>query len=518
MPSSELKPLKPSSKMDTRTSPLEDHRIGQVFTPIEWAVWLIKEWGVFEQWLEGCSICDPSAGEGVFVLALFEIARSNGIKITQEMTNRIWLVDICSSSLGRFKSKARQQYTIEFPESNIINSDLILDTPAICVDVLVGNPPWCNFADLPDTYKEPIKEHFISEGLVPDKKKVLLGSSRTDIAALVVNRALGRLLKPNGKAVFFLPSSLFLGDDAHRGFRSYTASNRRFSIKRVFEFSESEVFPSIGTQYCCAEFSVDSLPHFPVSYYRESLSGWTEKKAYPLSAEDDLWQIVDVESDREHFSGFSIVIGDNQQPRQGVNSCGANDVFIFDTNDCLLPKEFLFPLLSKEVWKGNKVPCRWILLPYDKETARPLTWSRIKEYPALASYLLDNKSLLIRRKGTMIRSSIEKGYWWAALGVGPYSFSPFKVAWQAYGKSEFKPITIDSYCGLPWQGNQAMHAFIPCWSEADATRIQKALDSPLVTEFLKQLNGEGKCNWAQPGKVKKLLALNEVKTLQTSLF
>jgi hypothetical protein len=518
MQSSELRPLKHSRKMDTKTSPLEDHKIGQVFTPIEWAVWLIEKWGLFDQWLEGLTVCDPSAGEGVFALALFKIASEKGIKLTEEMISRIWLIDICSESLNRFKLKANQQFDLDFPQSNIINADLILDTPSLCVDVLVGNPPWCNFADLPRSYKDSVKDHFISEGLVPDKKKVLLGSSRTDIAALIVNKALGKLLKPSGKAVFYLPSSLFLGDDAHRGFRSYTANNRRFSIQRVFEFSESKVFPAVGTQYCCAEFSADSLQRFPVAYYRETTTGWAEQKAYPLKESDDQWQILDIDSDRERFTGLSIVIGNNQQPRQGVNSCGANDIFIFDTNENLLPKEFLFPLLSKEIWKGDKMPCRWILLPYDKNTARPLSWSQIKEYPALAEYLSDNKSLLLKRKGTMIRSSIEKGYWWAALGVGPYSFSPFKVAWQAYGKSEFKPIIVGSHSGLAWQGNQAMHAFIPCWSEADATRIHGALDTPLVTDFLKQLNGEGKCNWAQPGKVKKLLALNEVKTLQASLF
>ncbi len=504
--------------MDIRTSPLESHKIGQVFTPLKWAVWLIEKWGVFDLWLEGSSICDPSAGEGVFALALLKIAERKDIKVSHEMISRIWLIDICSSSLNTFKLKVQQHYGIEFPASNLINADLILNTPSISVDVLVGNPPWCNFTDLPSFYKESLKDHFVNEGLVPDKKKVLLGSSRTDIAALVVNRAIGRLLKPSGKAIFFLPSSLFLGDDAHRGFRNYTASSRRFSIENVFEFTKSEVFPSIGTQYCCAEISVDSSPIFPVPYHREGLAGWIEHKAYPLKELDDQWQIVDLESDRQRFSGFSIVIGANQQPRQGVNSCGANDVFIFDTNKGLLPNEFLFPLLSKEAWKGDKTPSRWVLLPYDKTTGKPLLWSQIKEYPSLAEYLLSNKTSLARRKGTMIRSSIEKGVWWAALGVGPYSFSPFKVAWQAYGKSDFKPIVVGSHSGLPWQGNQAMHAFIPCWSEADAMRIQSALDTPLVTDFLKQLNGEGKCNWAQPGKVKKLLALNEVKPLQASLF
>jgi hypothetical protein len=504
--------------MDTGTSHLENHKIGQVFTPLEWALWLIEQWGIFDLWIHGSSICDPSAGEGVFALALFKIAKDKNIDVSLEMMSRIWLIDICSSSLYAFQLKSQQIYDINFPATNLINNDLILATPKICVDVLIGNPPWCNFTDLPSFYKESLKEHFVSEGLVPDKKKALLGSSRTDIAALIVNKAIGKLLKPNGKAIFFLPSSLFLGDDAHKGFRNYIANDRRFSVEKVFEFSRTDVFPSISTRYCCAEILIDNSPKFPVAYLRETSTGWSEQKAYPLKEDNDQWQIIDSESDRNKFSDFSIRINDNQQPRQGVNTCGANDIFIFDNNEGSLPKEFLFPLLSKEIWKGGKSPSRWILLPYDKSTGRPLSWAQIKNHPSLAEYLTEKKPDLINRKGTMIRSSIEKGYWWAALGVGPYSFSPYKVAWQAYGKSEFKPILIGSNSGLPWQGNQAMHAFIPCWCEADAKRIQSDLDTPLVTDFLKQLNGEGKCNWAQPGKVKKLLALNEKKPLQVSLF
>jgi hypothetical protein len=66
---------------------------------------------------------------------------------------------------------------------------------------------------------------------------------------------------------------------------------------------------------------------------------------------------------------------------------------------------------------------------------------------------------------------------------------------------------LGSVEGQMWQGNQAMHAFIPCWTEREARRIKTALEDPAIPDLLRQLNGAGKCNWAQPGKVKKILEL-----------
>ena len=39
----------------------------------------------------------------------------------------------------------------------------------------------------------------------------------------------------------------------------------------------------------------------------------------------------------------------------------------------------------------------------------------------------------------------------------------------------------------------------------EAQRIKTALENPEIPTLLRQLNGAGKCNWAQPGKIKKIL-------------
>ena len=43
----------------------------------------------------------------------------------------------------------------------------------------------------------------------------------------------------------------------------------------------------------------------------------------------------------------------------------------------------------------------------------------------------------------------------------------------------------------------------------DAQRIKAGLENPAIPDLLRQLNGAGKCNWAQPGKIKKILSFDE---------
>lgn len=367
-------------------------------------------------------------------------------------------------------------------------------------------------------YKKHLKPYFIQEGLVSDMQRTLLGSSRVDIAALVLKIVLGKLLKENGTGYFYLPTSLFFGDGAHSGFRSYSTKRskrssdtyRNFAIDSVYEFTSTKVFEGVSTAYCCARFQGDTQQKFPVSYFKELGGKWVEYKALPFKNATDPWRIVQNLDELNTGKTLDIGLTPEQKPRQGVNTCGANNIFIFDHRPSHLPDKFLYPLATKEIWREHTLtPQKWILLPYHRETGKPLTWEQIQQNDTLYKYLLNYQDVLQDRKGTLLRAVINRENWWAMLGVGTYSFAPFKVIWEAYGSKQFIPIVLSSVDGQMWQGNQAMHAFIPCWSTNEAQRIKTALENPEIFNLLRQLNGAGKCNWAQPGKIKKILSFSE---------
>lgn len=504
--------------MDTEISALRKSEIGAVFTPTGWTGWLLNRGNVFDRWINGATVCDPTAGDGAFALALFDEARERGIPLTEALLSRLCLIERQPRHLETFRRVATQRHKVEIPDTSMRCSDVILDPPRRSFDILVGNPPWMNFSNLPPEYKETLKPHFIEAGLVPNRKAVLLGSSRTDIAALVLKIAIGRLLRDRGTAHFFVPLSLFTGDDAHVGFRDYKAFGRAFSVTEVHEFNKTKVFEGIETAYCCASFQKGSEQVFPVPYFREDEQGWEKNEATPLKTSSDQWRVTTAtEGEKKEYS-IDIHLSANQQPRQGANTCGANDVFIFSDYPSFLDDDYLFPLATKETWRNcNPTPQKWIFLPYDTTSGRPLGQAAVRRLRGY-EYLESHEKKLRARKGVLLNSWIRKGCWWALLGVGPYSFAPYKIMWEAYGKNEFRPIILSHFDGQVWQGNQALHAFIPCWSITDAERLLEALRNPGIPTLLEELNGGGKCNWAQPGKIKKILSLNRSVSDQLNLL
>jgi hypothetical protein len=126
-------------------------------------------------------------------------------------------------------------------------------------------------------------------------------------------------------------------------------------------------------------------------------------------------------------------------------------------------------------------------------------------FPELQSYLEENNESLRSRKGVMLNAMLNRGHWWAMLGVGEYNFFPYKIVWEAYGKTTFKPTIFEGN----WQANQSLQAFIPVKTLEEANRIHAELSDKQIENYLLSLKMEGTMNWAQPGKIKKLIKFKE---------
>ena len=494
----------------------DNDSVGEVYTPIEWADWLLERWRVFERWIGGASVCDPTAGNGVFALALINKAINRGVAVSADLLNRLHLVEVKRQRLDAFRANLKLSHSLDYPSASLHARDVALNPMRRKFDIVLGNPPWSNFTDLPAPYKERLKQCFIEYGLVPDRRAVLLGSARIDLAALILKTVVFNSLRSDGAGYFFLPLSLFFGDDAHTGFRDYRAKGALFSINEVVEFSDEKVFKGVGTAYCAASLRRGDAQKFPVPYFRRQGGSEVALKARPLGSNSDPWRVFESDGADLDAKAIHIELSPRQKPRQGVNTCGANSVFIFDDLPRFVDAKYIFPLATKETWQGC-APQKWVFLPYDAATAAPLPRHAMQKVDGFA-YLQKHKGTLKNRKGVLINSAMGGGLWWTLLGVGAYSFAPYKVIWQAYGKRDFNPIVLGSHDGKPWQANQAMHAFIPCWTKSDAERILEALKNSRIQRLLTELNGQGKCNFAQPGKMKKILSFGAKGGRQADFF
>ncbi len=502
--------------------------IGAFFTPVHWAKWVIRKNNLLEQWLQGATVLDPTAGEGSFLEAFISLAFERTIDVNDRMLHRLVGIEKERSFVENFFSNMQRRYHISFPEENFRCEDFILQQSNVKADIVVGNPPWQNFTDLPSSYKEALKPYFFRYHLVSNPKDLLLGGSRIDVAALVAAKCLVENLRENGKAFFFMPLSILLNDSAHRSFRSYSFGKVKFAVEEVYDFKHKSIFEGITTRYGLVQFKRDREQTFPVPYHIFTSGRWKAMDAKPLFLSDAPLSIMARGRDslRKIDSFKKISIPAECKPRQGVNTCGANNVFIFDaciplnettvlagnnmTRGVELPLKYLFPLSAKENFAQDlPIPRRFILLPHDSTTGRPLEESALKTEPLLYRYLLSQQGTLQKRKGTLINAWIKKGCWWALLGVGRYSFTPYKILWEAYGRDTFSPRIFSKVDGRCWQGNQSLHAYIPVEDGSRAAAILKKLRAPFVQHYLSSQLMEGTCNWAQPGRIAKLLELSE---------
>ncbi|MGM0375779.1 MAG: Eco57I restriction-modification methylase domain-containing protein [Bacteroidota bacterium] len=490
-------------------------KIGNIFTPKAWARFAIEEASLFDKWQKGHTIFDPTMGRGQLLEALVEYGLEKGFSLKELPIKLLFGNELNRENHAEALDRFREYFCADMSE-NFQNGD-IFDMKPQSFDLIFGNPPWQNFNDLPASYKEKIKPLFGRYELIDNPRNLLLGGSRIDIAALVIRKVICDFLAPDGEAWFFMPLSLLLNDGAHKSFRKYKAGDTRYAPKKVYDFHNTEVFHSVSTRYGLVQFQKNEPPAFPVPYKILNNNKWANYVAAPLHGQDAPLSIYNEKKARPLSKHQPIMVSKNSVPRQGINTSGANDVFFFKSyqklsaTTCLvndqieLPDRFVFPLLTGRNFKPGLIKAAaWVLIPYSSD-GRPLTKEELNAYPKLKHYLQLHHKKLAGRKGTFINSWIKKGFWWALLGVGPYNFASYKVVWEAYGKKEFKPFIVDGH----WQANQSLQAFIPFESKAEAEKVLKQLKAPDIEEYLLSMKMEGTMNWAQPGKIKKLLQFDE---------
>jgi hypothetical protein len=490
----------------------DSFNIGRVFTPLPWAIWLIEVTGALRAWLAGARVLDPTCGEGVFLEAFIAAARREQIPVSGHAVARLHGIEIVAADKRRLLERIGARYGVQMAEDNITTADFIMADIPRRYDVVVGNPPWMNFTDLPGELKTKWGAQFIGRQLVKDKRDVLLGGSRADVAALIVKKVLDDVLAERGQAAFFIPLSLFFNSGANDRFRPFPGSAHPYRVVRLWDLGQEPVFEGISTRYGAALFDRQGAQAWPVETQVCARGIWRRSYSAAGDHRSGAWRQRETAGDGE--APRVIAIRASQKPRQGVNTCGANAVFIFERSgdrfrngfaeEWELEEELLFPLMNAGSFgRPLKKPQRLILLPHDAGTGRPLSWDAIEKHDGTARYLTQHREVLGRRKGTLIRGHIGRGFWWALLGVGGYSFAPWKVAWEALGRNSFTPAVLDGR----WQGNQALHAFCPCDSRQEAEALAAALGETQVETWLRSSAMAGTCNWAQPGRIAQILTI-----------
>jgi hypothetical protein len=362
----------------------------------------------------------------------------------------------------------------DLPNLHYYRGDILLDDlPVPPCDLYLGNPPFVNYTNLTEDYREKIKSLWKKFMPVSRGFSLLLGDSRGDIAGLIFYYTLYRYVKDSGQFGVILPNSLIKGNGASAGFREFN----NISIQRIVDISHRNAF--LHTQRACFYMTgkKGGITAYPIPYVKQE-------------EESQLWKRGDsLIEDKVDLAG-----GSDYPVRQGINTLGANGVFFF-TEKPDLEEELLHPLLrSGDVGENRAEPSRWALLPYDGE-GKLLPPSVLEEkYPKCWAYLLKNRHILAKRKSRFARKN-----WYTLFGIGSYTFAPYKVVWRAMGAKKLEAAVITR--AIP---NQAMHGYISCDSRKEADYLCNLLNSNEIRHQAAVLSESRSRSFAQPGTMKQL--------------
>ena len=143
----------------------------------------------------------------------------------------------------------------------------------------------------------------------------------------------------------------------------------------------------------------------------------------------------------------------------------------------LIEDSLLFPLLTGNDLAKNTISSTDLRLIVTQKVIGEETATIEKITPLTWKYLQNNKDLLSNRKSSIYNNQPP----FSIFGVGPYSFSPWKVAISGFHKNlnfrlispiHDKPVVFDDTC-----------YFIPCSSFEEAIVLKTLLNHPLTHQF-----------------------------------
>lgn len=340
------------------------------------------------------------------------------------------------------------------------------------VDLVAGNPPWINWLELPDDYREQSEHIWRDYDLLTQKGwKARVAAGRTDLAILFALISLQSYLRPEGVLGFVLPQPIFKSSGGGEGFRRFRLLDTTFAPVRVHDLSLLNVFEDAVNRPAVATFQRDSLVHYPIPYVMWQPTGRRGTIPPEISLEDleqfckpvEQIALPSIKSNPlsqwltgspQIVKAISKTLGSSTyRAREGVNWGGALGVFqlaevrehraglCLVTNDlgrtklevktAVVEDDLVFPLL-----KGRDVK-RWvahsrlhILLTHveeDPKLALSETDMKVKFPKAYAYFKAFEKELRSRKEYQRWGG---KAPFYELYRIGPYTFAPYKVVFK----------------------------------------------------------------------------------------
>ncbi|MBU2543270.1 N-6 DNA methylase [Patescibacteria group bacterium] len=412
-------------------------------------------------------------------------------------------------------------------------------------DLIVGNPPWIDWKNLPAGYRERIKSLCISRHLFSGDR--ITGGINLNICALISNVSAENWLSENGVLAFLMPENLIF-QQTYEGFREFYIQKmeKRLYLQKLIDWTKSgHPFKPVQHRFLSYLYKGDNVNYFDgidvdryiktsrvdmaeinknekfkdvlSNFKREKIvAGQTDKSNSTLSYavdRDELEEFVAI-SGNCHYIGregiefypqelFLLIPQLDIKAPEGLmylkNFQNTKSKYNVPQQTVLLEKKYLHPLVKGvdiEKYHLNIDNQFVVPFPYTNEDTRlPLSLEALqKEAPLLTKYLLQHKALLQAQTEYNAKIIGKKNQEFYALArVGRYSFHNIHVGYRDNTKwlSSVVPEVNVEWDNKPKRALFQNHAPTICEGEDgelitldEAHYIAGILNAPIVVKFI----------------------------------
>lgn len=394
-------------------------------------------------------------------------------------------------------------------------------------DIIVGNPPWIDWKNLPEGYRGRIKQLCIDRRLFSGDR--LTGGINLNVCALIANVAAQNWLKDDGTIGFLMPENLIF-EQSYEGFRNfYLNAARRLYFQRFVDWNKTgKPFAPAGHRFLgffISNSERDYSKGVPVIRFEKKpndkrnnilplknyahcqrfscikhIFDRTEAIALTTGSTSTAFSYA---ADYEQAQNFSLVSGECPYPgREGVevfpqelfllefikmdrgyarvqNYQGSRSKHKVAFGTFLIETDMLYPLVKgTDIKRFHIEPSQYVVpFPYDDNNRFPIKRDVLNEKaPKLMNYFNSNRETLeaqTKYSDKIIGQNNEPEFY-ALARVGTYSYGEYFVAfrdnttWQA---------TVVSNLPVPWPGKKKRPVF-----QNHAVSISQRANDEFITE------------------------------------
>jgi methylase of polypeptide subunit release factors len=350
-------------------------------------------------------------------------------------------------------------------------------------DFVVGNPPWINWENLPEFYRNSTKELWDRYGLLEKTKGMGLGKVKRDIAMLFVARCFSQYVNNGGKLAFLIPFTSYKVQ-AGAGFRNWLAN--KCQVEKVHDLVT--LYPFEGAVNRTSLIVIkEGQTKFPIPCVM-----WHNPRSSGIDMEAELEEVKKTTKQfnmiftpvkkgkpetpwmmigEKAYDAVQKVMGPSKyRAYEGVNMGGLDGAYyvkilstqhkgllienLFDVGKKKVKKiktvvetDLLYPIIrGREVKRWYTTYSSYAILPTNK-SGKNLSESNMKvNFPNTYHYFLEFKKELEKR--SLYRLAGKDKIWYGLyVNIGEFTFAPYKVVWKNIagkisGKAEFSAAVL----------------------------------------------------------------------------